>query len=180
MTKKIVGAATARVAASSAGAKVVVASKLPMSLDLQMQVKRTNKIRDRGTIFEEEVWVKTGKIVTLSGTSYPVGAPPEGVVWPDRPRMVAGCALTYGVDKDFFDAWLEQNGDMPAVRNGLIFAFEREADVAAQARDSVDIVSGLQAINPAKDPRLPKKLNASQLRAAAGAEADEPALADAE
>ena len=54
---------------------------------------------------------------TISGNSFPEGGAPRAE------RLEAGYALTYGVPKKLWEAWLADNKDMPAVVNGLIFAF---------------------------------------------------------
>ncbi len=62
---------------------------------------------------------------------------------------VGGYAITRGVSKDFWELWLTQNSDHPAVKNGLVFAYEsldRTSD-AARERDSVE--SGFEGIDPA-------------------------------
>jgi hypothetical protein len=38
------------------------------------------------------------------------------------PQVRGGYGLTFGIPKDFWEAWLKQNADYPLVRNGLIFA----------------------------------------------------------
>lgn len=141
----------------TAGTKIIVASKLPMALELQHCVKRTMQMKNGNTAWKEDVWVKSGQIVVINGTSYPNGQLPDGM--PDRPQMRSGAALTYGVDKDFFDKWLEQNKDSEMVKNGLIFAAEKGEDVSAEARARVKTLSGLEPLNPEGDRRMPKKIN---------------------
>ena len=141
---------------ATAGAKVTVASKLPMALELQLCDKRTTQVRNGNNSWNEEVFVKSGKIVTINGTAYPAGQPPEGM--PDRPSMIAGAALTPGVDKAFWDAWLAQNKDTPMVKNGMVFAHEKIDAVKGKARDAKNVLSGLDPINPKGDRRMPRKL----------------------
>ena len=156
----VTGAAAARAASTRspghAGDKVTVGSKLPMAIELQLCEKRTTQMRNGQNSWTEDLWVKTGQIITINGTSYPNGTPPEGM--PPRPMMAFGAALTPGVPKEFFDRWLEQNADQPMVRNGMIFAHLRAADVQAEARERVKDLSGLGPLTPDNDRRMPKKM----------------------
>lgn len=141
---------------SHAGAKVIVASKLPMALELQLCVSREQQIKNGGSVWTETIFAKDGPIVTIHGTAYPNGQVPDGM--PDRPQMAHGAALTYGVDKDFFDRWLEQNKTSPIVVNRLVFAHEKSDSVKARAREVRDFDSGLGPLNPENDRRMPRKL----------------------
>ncbi|MGO9304221.1 MAG: hypothetical protein ACLP3R_11155 [Candidatus Korobacteraceae bacterium] len=140
----------------TAGAKVTVASKLPMSIEMQCCTKRVQKFRNGSLQWEEELSTKDGPIVIIAGTGYPV-APPE-TYSKDRPETVAGAALTHGVDKAFFDRWMEENKSSPMVVNKLIFAHERPDTVKGLARDYKAFKSGLDPLVPDNDPRMPKKL----------------------
>lgn len=170
-------AAVSKVKPGHAGGKVIVASKLPMALELQLEVKTTTMHRYKGEVWPEEVYAKQGDIFTIAGTAYPVGAPPEGVEWADRPKMIAGYALTYNVDAEFWEKWLEQKGDTPMVKNRLIFAFPDEASVRAECKNNREVDSFLGPIKHSRDkdgnpqiddPRNPKKLRARDRKLAAG------------
>lgn len=139
-----------------AGAKVTVASKLPMALELQLCTKRSVQMKNGNNAWVEDVFAKSGPIVTIAGTAYPNGQPPEGM--PEKPQMVAGCALTFGVDKAFFDKWLEDNADQPMVKNRMIFAHERLDHVKGIAQETKLNLSGLNALTPDNDRRMPKKI----------------------
>ena len=168
---------------SSAGGKVTVASKLPMSLLLQICSSRTETRRDRATIWQEEVFFKTGPVVVIRGTAYPNGEVPEGM--PERPRMVAGYALTPGVDEDWWNTWVEQNAEFPAVKAGLVFAFPKMDAIIGCAKEHRDLDSNLGPLRPARDgnqetdPRMPRKLSLRERLAAdaVAAKAGEEALA---
>lgn len=69
------------------------------------------------------------------------------------PAMDGSYALTHGVDKDFFDEWMKQNADHPAVKNKLIFASEKTENVRAQVRENEGRRSGFEPIDPDKLPR---------------------------
>lgn len=156
-------AAAMRNPTSRSGAKVVVGSKLPMALDLQLCESRTEVRQDRGVTWKEEVFYKTGQVYTINGTAYPVGAPPEGVEYAPPPEMKAGVALTFGIPAEFWDKWVKQNENTDMVRNGLVFAAAKRDGVVGQARETRDVQSGLGPLRPNatgkdKDPRMPKKV----------------------
>lgn len=93
-----------------------------------------------------------GKRFEVFGNAVPFGGHP-------RTRIVAGFALTKGVPKDIWDAWLEQHRTLPMVKNGLIFAYGNTEDAADHAKGGGKILSGLEPINPGDDPRIPRSLN---------------------
>lgn len=63
-----------------------------------------------------------GKDVTLNGFS-------KNQVVQD------GHGLTYGVDKDFWDKWLQENKDTKLVKGGFIFAHENAGKTKAEATE---------------------------------------------
>jgi hypothetical protein len=149
---------------SHAGEKIVVASKLPMALKLQLCSFRTERRKDRSTTWDEQVAYKHGPVVVINGTAFPNGDVPEGF---ERPEMFSGAALTFGVDREFFEKWLEENADMPAVANNMIFAAGDRDHVKGMAKEFKAVDSGLGALKRGKDDqgnetivdhRLPKKV----------------------
>ena len=142
---------------ATAGAKVTVASKLPMAFEMQACTKHEQKVKTGNTTWVEEVFSKSGKMAVINGIAYPNGQAPEG--FHDKPQMASGAALTFGVDKDLWDAWLEQNKDSAMVRNGLVFAHEKSESVKAKAREHKDLNSGLGPLTPDNDRRMPKKIS---------------------
>jgi hypothetical protein len=63
---------------------------------------------------------------------------------------VAGFGITEHVPKAFFEQWLADHQELPAVKNGLIFAHKQKASVEAQAEDKADLKSGLDPMDPKK------------------------------
>ena len=62
--------------------------------------------------------------VRLRGTAYPRGTVPDG--FPDRPLIVGGAAMNPGIDKDWFDHWLDHgrlNSDGLNRRNRRLAGF---------------------------------------------------------
>lgn len=142
---------------SQSGAKVTVGLKLGVAyFDIQL-CKIEEKFEQNmqgGRMIKEAT--RIGPKVRLRGTAYPRGTVPEG--FPERPRMVGGAALNPGIDKDFWDAWVDQNRLNPLVVNGMIFAHEVEDHVVGLAKETVEVQSGLEPINPKnrKDARVPR------------------------
>jgi len=68
-------------------------------------------------------------------------------------EIVGGFALTHGIPKDFWDLWLEQHKDWPAVKNGFIFAYEKPDATRGESREKKNLKTGLERLNPKKLPR---------------------------
>lgn len=140
---------------SSAGAKVIVACKLGVAF-FQLQLCREETVDEQTQtgIRQVKKWTRTGQVVRIRGTAYPRGTPPAG--YPERPTIVDGAALNHGVDKDFWDQWVEQNRLNPVVVNRMVFAHESRDHVEGQAREHKDALSGLEPITPDTDRRIAK------------------------
>lgn len=136
---------------------VIVASKIPQRLDLQLCEPRIEERRHRETRWTETVMAKIGPMVRIEGTAYPRGTQPEG--FRDPPQKIDGYALTPGVDAEWWEEWAEQNKDSPFIKNGLIFAVRSVNDVRSRARQEFSkLRSGLDPMRPDDDPRLPKPM----------------------
>lgn len=137
-------------APQSAGAKVTVACKLPHGLVLRLfRMEEEAELVMGGGTRMRKVARPTGEQVVLHGNAVPFGTIPMH-------RIIGGYALTEGVDKDFFDAWLEQNKSAAYVRNGLVFAYEKAEATEGRARENASRLSGLEPLNKDGDPRVPK------------------------
>lgn len=139
----------------SAGAKVTVACKLGVAYYDIQHTKIVDKFEQNmqggRTVREAE---RTGQVVRLRGTAYPRGTPPAG--FPAAPEIMNGAALTRGVDKDWFDAWLEQHKLDPIVVNKMVFAAETDDALRGESAELSKFLSGLEPVNPKGDPRIPK------------------------
>lgn len=148
-------------APSRSGATVTVALKLGVAyFDIQLckiEDKFEQNMQGGRTVKEA---TRVGPKVRLRGTAYPRGTVPDG--FPDRPKIVAGAALNPGVDKDFWDAWVEQNRLNPIVVNGMIFAHDSDDHVVGRAKETAEVQSGLEPIDPKnrKDARVPRSTRA--------------------
>lgn len=156
---KVASAAGEIAKPASAGAKVVVACKIGVAY-IDLQLSKLEEVQENTQTGPRTVRQarRVGQVVRIRGTAYPRGTPPEG--FPEKPKIVDGAALTYGVDKDFWDEWAKQNELNPIVKNRMIFA-GAEDQVAGIAREVKDVVSGFDPVDPRGDARMPKSQNAA-------------------
>lgn len=158
---------------------VTVACKLPNGL--KCRIFRPHEEQDivvGGGTRDVTRYYPTGEFFVLNGTATRPGeAPkarlPNGMPGPANAELLdSGFALTFGVPKAQWDAWLEANKDADYVRNGLVFAHKQTASTKKQARDHEKVRSGLEPIdpeNPAPDIEptddMKKRLVGARLRA---------------
>jgi hypothetical protein len=62
--------------------------------------------------------------------------------------LPGGYALTYGVPKDIWDKWYEQNRDTPLVQKRVIFATTSMAQATIDAKNERAVQSGLEPVDP--------------------------------
>jgi hypothetical protein len=125
---------------------VTVASKLPHALVLELE----DKTKEREPVMggghrEVERWRKNGQAVTINGSARPFGAPYS-------PTVQEGVGLTFGVDADFFKAWLAQKKDYPPVVLGMIFAAATTEEAIDYARDISGVKTGFEPVDPDEVP----------------------------
>lgn len=96
----------------------------------------------------------------LNGWSHPQNKAPGCL-------LVNGFAITSGVDKDLWDLWLSQNKDSDIVKNGLIFAHEKEANATAENKEKAKVRSGLERLDPDDLPNKRIKTDDSARKQAA-------------
>jgi hypothetical protein len=65
-------------------------------------------------------------------------------------RVVGGYGLTPFVSASFWAAWMKKNKGLSFVRKGLVFAHNDEASAADHAKDTAELRSGLEALDPMK------------------------------
>ena len=63
--------------------------------------------------------------------------------------VIGGHGLTV-VDKEFFEGWMTAYKDYAPVKQGLIFAHDKEANTRSEALEKIDNKSGFEGIDPAK------------------------------
>lgn len=160
---------------------VIVGSKLPMNLELQLcKAQKATTVGRHGST-EETIYTKFGVVYVIRGTAYPAGTPPDG--FPEKPRMANGYAMTNGIPEDFWRAWVEQNAETDMVRNQLLIAERDPTSLRDVSADLKDVKSGLDPLDPKGDKRSPKPLNAraiEPIKTAEGGPMRGPALSSAE
>jgi hypothetical protein len=148
---------------------VWAASKIEMSLDLRLQRKTTTVMRNGPHTWNEDCWEFFGQSHTLRGNAIARGQFPNGYV----PPLIVNDAALSQIPRDFFEAWLVQNAEHPAVKAGLIFMHQDQQHVADEAREKIKMKSGFEPMVPnehnaageitVNDTRWPKRVPASQL-----------------
>jgi hypothetical protein len=142
----------------------VVASKVAMSLQAQLQEKVTEERRHGPHTWTEDRWRFFGEIYyTIRGTSAARGQLPQGYIPPD---IVNAAALSV-LPKAFMETWLLQNKDHAAVKNGLIYIAKDRRYAGDKAKEIEKLKSGFEPLIPndmdphtgrltVMDPRWPK------------------------
>lgn len=126
---------------------VTVACKLPHGLILRIfDMAETQEPVMGGGSRTVKVARERPERAVLNGWSHPQNRAPAHPI-------ISGFALTHGIDKDLWDAWKAQNIENDIVKNHLVFAHEKDANVAAEAKEKRGVRSGLERLDPAKLPR---------------------------
>ena len=138
------------------GKFVTVASKIPMSITIQLCKPTEKAVSGQHGPTTEKFHTPYGAIYVIRGTGYPEGNKlPKG--FPKRPEMIedqnGGYALTPGVPADFWNDWLKQNAETEMVLNGMIKAQHDLESLAADAAEHADRDSGLGPLNPEMDAK---------------------------
>lgn len=131
------------------GGTVTVACKLPNGLVLQTSTK--TEVQEQmygGGVRMVDQWLRDPDGYTLYGPALSVETMQRG----DIPFVsVSGFALTPNIPQDFWERWLEQHKHMDIVTKGLVFAFSKDEDVRAKARELAGLKTGMEPLN-ADDP----------------------------
>lgn len=137
---------------AGAGSVVTVACKLPHGFDLRVFAMEDYQEPVMGGGWKTvKRAVEFGQRYLLAGVAAPHGMSPVA-------QMATGYALTHNVDAEFFAEWLKQNADSDVVKNRLIFAAPKPADVADRAKENEKTRSGLEPLVPDSDPRIPRQV----------------------
>lgn len=126
------------------GRTVTVACKCPTGLHLRI----FKWVVDRGT--RPAVGEEQPKIAVEDGNYKPVKINgPHRYYFPGPAPEFAisgGYAITTGVDRDWWEKWLEQNKESAIVVNKLIWALPTEQEVIREARNLKEIKSGFEPL----------------------------------
>jgi hypothetical protein len=134
---------------SASGAKVTVACKMETGLRLRVFNMATSHEPVLGggsrevkiARFAGEVWVNgVGKKIELA----------------PKAEIVAGYALTHGIDRDHWAKWFADNEESDMVENQLIFAHEDPDYLRGWCREREAMRSGTEPLTGGDDARAPK------------------------
>jgi hypothetical protein len=140
------GKRTAPTAPATGTETVTVACKVPNGLILRVydKVDGEEPIYGGGSKRIDQFY-QTGESIVLRGSSLdPIDLKSGNL--PLYPH-VGGFALTAGVPKAFWEKWKEQNADHPVLKNNLVFAADGTDKASGEARDKVDVKSGMEGID---------------------------------
>ena len=133
---------------SHAGAKVFVACK--METGLRLRVFKMMTEHEPTPMGPREVTVaRFEREAYVNGVGKRLEAAP-------RCEVVAGYAITAGIDKDLWDRWLKDNEESEIWVNELIFAHEDADYLRGWCREHASAMSGTQPLSGGDDPRAPK------------------------
>jgi hypothetical protein len=125
-------------------AEVVIGCKLPNGMILELMPLPPKELK------EQQLHPgPPGKRVTLKGAN-------SLRTHKRQPSPAAYDYAVTSVDKAFWDAWLERNREMDFIRNGLVFEAPNLNAANAIAKERAKTPTGMEALNPEKDPRMPK------------------------
>jgi hypothetical protein len=129
---------------------VVIGCKLPNGLTLRVYeaFEDFEQVQGGGTRPIKR-FEPTGEMVYIKGNALDI-AKLQNQELPDY-QIMNGYALTTGVSRRFWDLWVEQHKDFPALKAGLLFAQPSENRARDDAKGRGNIRSGLEPIDPA-DP----------------------------
>lgn len=138
---------------TSGGAKVTVACNLPHGVRLRnFKMAATREVVPGGVSRDINVAEAIGGDVLIRGVATEVGKL-------SRAPIVSGYALTKGVDKEFWEAWLKDNKNSAMVINQCIFAYDKTDDAADAAEERSGETTGLEPLEIDSDPRRPQSLS---------------------
>lgn len=133
---------------SKSTATVTVACKHPPGFMLQLHAFFEASVPVSGGGARTEKMARPmGDPVRIAGPATPHGEAPRAII-------VGGYALTSGVPKEFWDKWLAQNEGAAVVKNHIIFAYDKEADTRADAKEHAKLRTGMEPIDPKAPPKI--------------------------
>ena len=146
---------------SRAGQKVTVACKVPNGLIVRAfeWSEEYVPVYGGGTKLER-IARPTGEQVLIHGPATAFGEMPTAPI-------MSGYALTYNVDAEIWDIWLEQNKHSDIVKKHQVMAHDSANYAQGWAAEHASVRSGLEGINPGTmrdssgkekpaDPRMPR------------------------
>jgi hypothetical protein len=133
---------------SKSTATVTIACKHPSGFMLQLHQFFDHAVPvPGGGTRTEKLARPVGDPVRIHGPATPHGEAPRAII-------VGGYALTSGVPKEFWDAWCAQNKGAMVLHNNILFAYDKEADTRAAAKEHAKVRTGMEPIDPKAPPRI--------------------------
>jgi hypothetical protein len=135
------------------GRTVVVACKMPRGLMLQLTqfINQDTRVMGGG-VEKRQVPMRVGDQVRLKPAILPFGAIPN---YP----IVCGFSLTRDIDANFWREYAEQNKNLTMITEGLLAAFDTEADANAYCREYEAKRTGFEPLAHRGDPRVEQTFN---------------------
>jgi hypothetical protein len=140
---------------SNTGTTITVACKIPNGVILRLgrKVERTEPVVMTGGVRVVTEWQPTGHTIELKG--------PRRFPGQSREQETAAF-LNHGIDADAWECWLADNLESPMILNKQIFAHVKADHAAGMAADYKDIRSGLESLDPQRDPRTPRNIETAE------------------
>ena len=132
---------------------VVIGCRHPLGFILRVhdKIERSEPVLGGGFRMEPQ-FRPTGHAITIYGTAREPGK--------DAKTMIRnGAALTFGIPKDFWERYKEENKGSPILENGILFEESSEARAADKAKEFKNMRHGLEPLKGSDDPRIPKSTN---------------------
>jgi hypothetical protein len=130
---------------NQAGGEVVVCCNLPMGFELQVFAETEQWAAGPFGGRMEKIWRPTGQSFRVRGNAVDIEKVAAGNA--ELPEVINGYAVTRGIPKDFWDAWLQQNHAMPYVVNHCVWAELDDGRARSRAKDLGKQLSGLERID---------------------------------
>lgn len=129
------------------GRTVVVVCKMPRGVYLQLHEKISQDQRVvGGGVEKREVSMPIGEQVRLKPSTLAFGLIPNYTI-------VDGFSLNH-VDANFWNKWYEQNPKFGMLEEGLLCAFDTEAEARSYCKEYGALKHGLEPLLQSKDPRI--------------------------
>jgi hypothetical protein len=136
------GIGATRPADATATRTVTVACKIPNGILLRTFHPEMEKEQTPNGVRDIQVFRPDPEVFHVKGPALPFGKTPIGFT------LEGGYALTRGIPEDFWTKWVEQNADLDALKNGLIFACRTQQEAAQEAHSMRKVKSGLEPLDP--------------------------------
>lgn len=169
---------------------VTVACNIPNGLILQVyDVEKVEHVLPNGRSIKENqctLDVEAGQWALMGPVNRSaLAATGRNEHLPDDYRLIpgdapdTGYALTYGIPRDFWERWLEDNKGGPLIKGHHVFAASSESRAIGEAKEHRESKSGLQGLNQGGDYRVPngksiRKFERSDNRTDASVGVEEP------